>query len=344
FGLLQHIAHPSIVSYLHSFSTPSHHCLVLEHISGGELLDLIDNQESYARIDESLVRRIWGELCKAVAWMHSVGLVHRDIKLENILLTTDPFQRPLPSSSLIKLTDFGLSRFIDPEQPQLTTLCGSESYAAPELVMGRPYDGRETDAWACGVVLYALASRRLPFDPPTQDGTGIPHEEAMQQEADWEVQKRKRGERRALLVRIAKGEYSWPEAPSSDDNSGELKGAALVKSEGIRRIVGRLLVRDPRKRARVADLWDDEWMHGDGAVPPPVLATPSSFGASEAPASELAPPTLDASPPLSAPATDEGDGQLDGELDAECDADVDDEGVLVDGEDIGPGSVARQEH
>ncbi|CDO71868.1 hypothetical protein BN946_scf184940.g15 [Trametes cinnabarina] len=190
--VLRHIAHPSIVSYLHSFSTPSHHCLVLEHVAGGELLELVDDPVRHAQLDEPLVRRIWGELCKAVAWMHSVGLVHRDIKLENILLTTDPFTQPLPSSSLIKLTDFGLSRFIDPAQPLLTTLCGSESYAAPELVMGRPYDGRETDAWACGVVLYALATRRLPFDPPPTPGFaangagGIPHESRMKVEAEWE--------------------------------------------------------------------------------------------------------------------------------------------------------------
>ncbi len=71
------------MSYLHSFSTPSHHCLVLEHVGGGELLDLVDNPASHARISEPLVRRIWGELCRAVAWMHSVGLVHRDIKLES---------------------------------------------------------------------------------------------------------------------------------------------------------------------------------------------------------------------------------------------------------------------
>ena len=79
--------------------------------------------------------------------------------LTDILLTTDPFQHPPPPHSLIKLTDFGLSRFVDPAAPQLTTLCGSDSYAAPELVMGRAYDGRATDAWACGVVLYALATK-----------------------------------------------------------------------------------------------------------------------------------------------------------------------------------------
>ncbi|KAJ4493366.1 kinase-like domain-containing protein, partial [Lentinula lateritia] len=100
------------------------------------------------------LRRIFSELCKAVGWLHGVGLVHRDIKLESEL--------PTPPQPLIKLTDFGLSRFIDPANPLLTTRCGSEAYAAPELVTDSEsenaggYDARETDAWACGVVLYAL--------------------------------------------------------------------------------------------------------------------------------------------------------------------------------------------
>ncbi|KDR81926.1 hypothetical protein GALMADRAFT_33290, partial [Galerina marginata CBS 339.88] len=100
----------------------------------------------------TVLRRIWCELCKAVGWMHGVGLVHRDIKLET------PF---------IKLTDFGLSRFVEidanGDAELLSTRCGSEAYAAPELVTGGGgasgrgvYDARKTDAWACGVVLYAL--------------------------------------------------------------------------------------------------------------------------------------------------------------------------------------------
>ncbi|KAF9484955.1 Pkinase-domain-containing protein, partial [Pholiota conissans] len=119
-------------------------------------------------------RRIWIELCKAVGWMHGVGLVHRDIKLENILLTApvfsslDPTSPPPTLASLpalpapfIKLTDFGLSRFVEldahGDAEPLSTRCGSEAYAAPELVTGGGvYDARKTDAWACGVVLYAL--------------------------------------------------------------------------------------------------------------------------------------------------------------------------------------------
>ena len=82
-GIVQHISHPSIVSYLHSFSTPSHHCLVLERVGGGDLFDLIDSTQRHAQLDERLMRRMFGELSKAVGWMHGVGLVHRDIKLES---------------------------------------------------------------------------------------------------------------------------------------------------------------------------------------------------------------------------------------------------------------------
>ena len=68
---------------MHSFTTSTYYCLVLEHIHGPELLDFINSDEKYARLDEPHLLQIWCELCKAVGWMHSVALVHRDIKLES---------------------------------------------------------------------------------------------------------------------------------------------------------------------------------------------------------------------------------------------------------------------
>lgn len=58
---------------------------MLEEIGGPELLDFINSDERYAQLGEPFLRQIWGELCKAVGWMHSVALVHRDIKLESRL-------------------------------------------------------------------------------------------------------------------------------------------------------------------------------------------------------------------------------------------------------------------
>lgn len=282
--VLRHISHPSIVSYIHSFSTPTHYCLVLEHINGEELFDLINSDEKYALMDEPLLRRIWGELCKAVGWLHEVALVHRDIKLENILLTRD-LRSPQSSTPLVKLTDFGLSRFVDPMNPLLTTRCGSESYAAPEIITGRKYDGRETDAWACGVVLYALATRKLPFEFARSGFPGFG--------------------RKAMLMRIAKCEYDWPK----DESAG------FAMNDGIRRVVGTLLVRDPRKRSKVKQLWNDEWMLGDGAPVPPLPSTP----------------------PMSPLDNPEGEEIVDDALQE----DIVDDGMIVDGDRIS--SIASQE-
>ncbi|QRV86830.1 Serine/threonine-protein kinase [Ceratobasidium sp. AG-Ba] len=247
--VLRHISHPSIVAYLHSFTTPTHHCLVVEHIGGGELFDLINQESNRNKMTEPLLRRLWGELCRAVGWMHSVALVHRDIKLENILLTSNPFENPVPPLTipLLKLTDFGLSRFIDPAHPELTTRCGSEEYAAPEIIMGSPYDGRETDAWACGVVLFALGTGVLPFADPAESPAPSAHSNSQSPPSHYQQQ-----QRRSYLLRIAQCQY---------DPRG--------LSEGARRIVGRLLVRTPSKRAKIAELWNDAWMRGAGAPPPP---------------------------------------------------------------------------
>lgn len=67
-------------------------------------------------------------------------------------------------TSVITLADLGLSRRITDDE-KLETRCGSDDYAAPEVIMGQPYDGRATDAWSLGVLLYALLESRLPFDP-----------------------------------------------------------------------------------------------------------------------------------------------------------------------------------
>jgi tRNA (cytidine32/guanosine34-2'-O)-methyltransferase len=146
---------------------------------------------------------------------------------------------------LVKLTDFGLARFIDPTSPMLQTRCGSESFTAPEIIMGNPYDGRDTDSWAVGVILFALVTGELPFDRVT---SATAHDE--------EAQRRKR------IMAIAKGDYKWPIG---------------VGSEGVKKVVARLLTRDASKRTRVGPaLWDEIWMHGPGSVLCPPCRQPGA--------------------------------------------------------------------
>ncbi|KAF8496836.1 kinase-like domain-containing protein [Russula emetica] len=279
-------AHASLPQLYASFSVRTHHVLVLEYVAGGELLEVVNSDEQHAQLSEKLLQRIWCELVGAVEWIHSRFVVHRDIKLENILLTTNPFKFVPPEDEpLIKLTDFGLARKIDPDEPWLSTRCGSESYAAPELLIAAhtdeqtvpalsrapsdahggsagshsksrtaartpgTYDGRETDAWALGVVLFALVTRSLPFDSPPPP-------------TDAEVERA----RRKWVLRVVRGEWSWPTmdgdgAPVVESHGEpELHGAALVRIAAVRNLVARLLVNDPSRRARVSALWDEPWM------------------------------------------------------------------------------------
>ncbi|OCF41647.1 CAMK protein kinase [Kwoniella heveanensis CBS 569] len=318
--VLRHISHPSIVSYLDSFTTPTHHVLILEELGGGELFDLMSDDENRRRMilpaprpdpelasegangwdrdGEGFVRRIFGELTRAVGWLHEVGVVHRDIKLENILFTVNPFTLPPTSTGsipldqlphpgpLVKLTDFGLSRFISISTPLLQTRCGSESFAAPEIIMGKPYDGRQTDAWAMGVVLYGLIVGELPFDreedvfgPSSMtssvnpSGVNTPYSSSAATPSggvgsgaasrpytpSLETPNRNKGRKR--MLRIAKGEYSFPEG---------------MGSENVRSLIKRLLVRDPAKRIKVSEIWYEEFMASSspGAVERP-KPTPS---------------------------------------------------------------------
>ena len=191
---------------------------------------------------------------------------------------------------------------MDPDDPWLATRCGSESYAAPEIVMGSRYDGRDTDAWACGVVLYALATRRLPFDS-LHGGSNSKS-------------------RKAMLLRIAKCEYSWPKMEEDDQ-------PALWQLPGVKKTIGRLLVRNPQQRWKIDALWQDEWMNSEGAPAPPPrsvsppIPQPLHLSPRETHASELPVVTFEFA------ADDEDD-------------EGDDEDGLIIGEGIP--SVATQEH
>ncbi|GAA5850875.1 hypothetical protein JCM3766R1_005909 [Sporobolomyces carnicolor] len=254
--VLKNISHPSLVALSSSFLTRTYTVLVLDYCPGGELFDFLANH--HAEVTEALARRMFSELSDAVGWMHRVGLVHRDIKLENILLTFHLDERNIgdvltTTTRLIKLTDFGLSRFVNPEQPLLRTRCGSEAYAAPELLMGKPYDGRLTDSWAVGVVLFAIATGGLPFVEEMEEVVVSSKREPDEGEGGGlERRVSTRGGRKGYLLKIAKAEYSWPSRQSSP----------TWIDDGLKEVVARLLVRDPTKRWSIDgdELWSSAWM------------------------------------------------------------------------------------
>lgn len=196
---------------------------------------------------------------------------------EDILLTARPFSTlsakptsfpdpaflPTIASPFVKLTDFGLSRFVDLSSPYLETRCGSEEYAAPELIMGKRYDGRQTDAWALGVVLYAIITGSLPFVEElsaSQGPNGSPPRNGISPSAKGSAKSR-----RSYLLKIAKAEYTWPVEKQDVEGRIISTDTTRLASESVKTLVADLLKRDAKKRLMVADIWEHQWMQGPGA-------------------------------------------------------------------------------
>ncbi|XP_043288883.1 serine/threonine-protein kinase SIK3-like isoform X1 [Venturia canescens] len=152
--IMKRLRHPHIIRLYQVMETEKMIYLVTEYAPGGEIFDhLVRN----GRMAEPEARRIFHQIVLAVRYLHQHGVVHRDLKAENLLLDAD---------NNIKLADFGFSNKYTPGVP-LSTWCGSPPYAAPEIFEGKHYDGPRTDVWSLGVVLYVLVCGALPFDGPT---------------------------------------------------------------------------------------------------------------------------------------------------------------------------------
>ncbi|XP_026331476.1 serine/threonine-protein kinase SIK3 isoform X2 [Hyposmocoma kahamanoa] len=153
-AIMKKLRHPHIVRLYQVMESTHTIYLVTEYAPNGEIFDHL---VSRGRMPESEAARAFAQMVSAVGYCHSRGVVHRDLKAENLLLD---------SSMNIKLADFGFSNEYTAGCP-LATWCGSPPYAAPELFEGRQYDGPKTDIWSLGVVLYVLVCGALPFDGST---------------------------------------------------------------------------------------------------------------------------------------------------------------------------------
>jgi len=153
-SLLQRVNHPNVVKLLDICDTKDTLFIVMELMEGGELYEEIVKRKSFTEKDASYIMM---QLFSALDYLHKNDIVHRDLKLENLLLTKKDHLE-------IKLADFGLSKVYTGEAMQ--TACGTPYYVAPEILTGDGYN-KKIDTWAAGVLLYVLLSGRLPFSGET---------------------------------------------------------------------------------------------------------------------------------------------------------------------------------
>ncbi|KAJ3929958.1 MAG: CAMK/CAMKL/Kin4 protein kinase [Lentinula lateritia] len=163
--VLRTLKHPNIVRLYDVIETDKYIGIIIEYASGGELFDHI---LAHRYLRERDAAKLFSQLISGVWYIHQKKIVHRDLKLENLLL--DRHRNVI-------ITDFGFAnRFEHRADDLMQTSCGSPCYAAPELVISEGlYVGSAVDIWSCGVILYAMLAGYLPFDddPANPDGDNI---------------------------------------------------------------------------------------------------------------------------------------------------------------------------
>ncbi|XP_062549599.1 testis-specific serine/threonine-protein kinase 3-like [Armigeres subalbatus] len=157
-AILLKIQHPHIIRVHAIMKCHSKVFIFMRYAEIGDLLTFI---LAHGPIGENQTR-IWGrQMALALQYLHELGVAHRDLKCENILISTN-FN--------VKLSDFGFARHVmkDGAAELSSTYCGSFDYAAPEILKGQPYDPRASDMWAYGVLLYVMLNKSMPFKGRTK--------------------------------------------------------------------------------------------------------------------------------------------------------------------------------
>ncbi|KAH1027821.1 serine/threonine-protein kinase MARK2 [Dendroctonus ponderosae] len=213
--IMAKLNHPCICALYQTMQRSDNvYYLVTELASGGDLCTFVKEQRG-GRLEERPTRIYARQFVSALAHMHQLGVVHRDLKMENVMLNSARTQ--------IKIVDFGLSNFYSPEE-LLKTHCGSPEYAAPELfITGMKY-GSEVDLWSLGIILYGMVLGYLPFV------------------SDRNEQLSSQDRRKRLVLQINKGL-----------RSSHIKDLSLF-SPDFRNMVCRMLIPDVTKRISIKDV------------------------------------------------------------------------------------------
>lgn len=174
--ILKKLNHPGIVRLKAFYEDNDNYYLVMEYISGGDLMDFV---ACNGAIDESASREIARQILEAILYVHSKGISHRDLKPDNIMIAQD-------DPVIVKITDFGLAKSQENES-RMKTFCGTLAYLAPEVISNKKKqlnnkkrylgNGRITedlysnkvDMWSIGCLLFVIMTAHLPFSGSTQE-------------------------------------------------------------------------------------------------------------------------------------------------------------------------------
>ncbi|GLC41306.1 Serine/threonine-protein kinase Nek3 [Pleodorina starrii] len=150
--VLRSLSHPLVLSYVDHFMYKGHLCIVTEYCDAGDLYQLLRARK--AALSEPHLLDLFAQVLLAIQHVHSKNILHRDLKTQNIFLT---------SGGSIRLGDFGISRPLNGTMDLASTIIGTPYYMSPEVMSSMPYDFK-SDMWSLGCVLYEMMSLKHAFD------------------------------------------------------------------------------------------------------------------------------------------------------------------------------------
>jgi len=235
------LSHPNIIRLLDvRMSEPTCYLLVME-LADCELA----NEMKGGPLPEAECRFYFRQIVTAVAYCHSQGICHRDLKLENVMLMED--------TVTVKVTDFGMGKNYQMHSGPKTHEVGSFAYMSPEVVGGRgEYEPTPADVWSLGVMLYVMSCCKYPFGGLPAGGAGSMADEARIRQAILSAD-----------ARVQHPDFFQP----------------AVLSEGLQHLIRGILVGDPARRATTAQMLAHPWLQdrtGEEAFAAPVGSLPSS--------------------------------------------------------------------
>ncbi|XP_006162962.1 serine/threonine-protein kinase 33 [Tupaia chinensis] len=159
-NILKSVKHEHIIHLEQVFETPKKMYLVMELCEDGELKGILDRKGHFS---ENETRWIIQSLASAIAYLHSNDIVHRDLKLENVMVKSSFIDANNEMTLNIKVTDFGLAvKKHGRSEAMLQTTCGTPIYMAPEVINAHEYS-QQCDIWSIGVIMYTLLCGEPPF-------------------------------------------------------------------------------------------------------------------------------------------------------------------------------------
>ena len=207
--ILRELAHhPFVCALLQVVEDENHIYFVMEYESNGDLVKFFKTNFLF---DEAELKRFLFQLLKGVEYIHKKGVIHRDLKLDNILLD---------SNIEPKITDFGISSFLEELSNQPKETGGTPAYLAPEVLIPSGVITEKTDVWSLGVIIYVMAFGEVPFRAENE-------------------------ENQALYKKILDGSFEFPNS--------------ISVSEEMKQLISKMLVVDVTQRLSLAEVINDCW-------------------------------------------------------------------------------------